>query len=375
MPHHSASLGAIIPRIKMAPSSSRSVQKFSRGILIANCYAMLLQKVGILNNRVERGKFVAFCIGERNNGHNIKKKDWKKTVKGGNNRRKKTIRRRRAGRMTGGTDIEIARSAMTLVIGYMVYGYHKIQESMSPGQEENQPVFEYESEYDAPPPALPPALAPAPPPPPLSVINVNATEIVRHIRDACSELELDTYCKYIPKQQTLFESFQRFLSSDTNTSSTLLMSDKEIFDNMKIEFPEMNFTAISHQADEALKVYRSQTGANNYIYVPFTIILIAVFLITYFAFGVYYEEKSLADESKATRSRSSALSSRRAKQPVFEDLSEVFIFNRNGQINKINLTPITKENVPNLAKKVFKFEGRIIDSIDDIISTYKPNFK
>ncbi len=347
MPHRSASLGAIIPQIKMAPSSSRSVQKFSRGILIANCYAMLLQKVGILNNRVERGKFVAFCIGERNNGHNIKKKNGNKTVKGGNNRRKKTIRRRRAGRMTGGTDIEIARSAMTLVIGYMVYGYHKIQESMSQGQEEN----------------------------PLSVINVNATEIVSHIQDACSELELDTYCKYIPKQQTLFESFQRFLSSDTNTSSTLLMSDKEIYDNMKIEFPEMNFTAISHQADEALKAYRRQTGANNYVYVPFTIILIAVFLITYYAFGVYYEEKSLADESKATRSRSSALSSRRAKQPVFEDLSEVFIFNRNGQINKINLPRITEENLQNLAHEVFRFEGRIINNARDILTGYNPNYK
>jgi hypothetical protein len=278
--------------------------------------------------------------------------------------------------MTGGTDIEIARSAMTLVIGYMVYGYHKIQESMSQGQEENQPVFKYESEYeyDAPPPALPPALAPAPPPPPppLSVINVNATEIVRHIQAACSELELDAYCKYIPKQQTLFESFQRFLSSGTNTSSTLLMTDKEIYDNMKIQFPEMNFTAISHQADEALEAYRRQPGVNIYFYFLFTIILIA-FLITYYdyafyyAFGVYNEEESLADESKATR--------RRAKQPPFYDLSEVFIFNRNGQINKINLTPITKENLPIIAKKVFKFEGRIINNIDDIKSTYKPNYK
>jgi len=52
------------------------------------------------------------------------------------------------------------------------------------------------------------------------------------------------------------------------------------------------FTAISRQADEALEAYRSQTGANNYFYVPFTIIiLIAVCLITYYAFGVYHEEK------------------------------------------------------------------------------------
>jgi len=369
MPHisniirRSASVGAIPHQRKMAPSSSRSVQKFSRGILIANCYAMLLHKVGILNNREERGKFVAFCIEERNNGHNIKKKIGNKTVKGGDNRRKKTIRHRRVGRMTGGTDIEIARNAMTLVIGYMVYGYHKIQESINQDPEKSLPS--------------------------LSVINVNATEIVGNIQAACSELELDTYCKYIPKQQTLFESFQRFLSSDTNTSSSsnLLMTDKEIYDNMKIEFPEMNFTAISHQADEALEAYRSQTGANNYLYVPFTIIFIAVLLITYYAFGVYYEEKSLVDESKATRSRSSALSSGRDKQPPFYDLSEVFIFNENGQINKIKLTPKTKEILPNLVNNVpnivndvsmlngkIMYKGREIENPRNILTGFKPNY-